>query len=90
MYTLYRVNCNTPRHIYIGMSESVWYRLLKHLKGQGSKFTQKHGLKSFRIIKEFNTEKEAKLAEREETLRLKRMYERMGFRICGAGWSSSI
>jgi predicted GIY-YIG superfamily endonuclease len=89
MYTLYRINCCTDKHVYIGISRKVWDRLLVHKRKLGAMFVRKHGLKSFSLLAEFETEQEAKLAERSEVLRLKKLFEHFGYRICGAGWSQS-
>jgi predicted GIY-YIG superfamily endonuclease len=62
-HAVYEIECLTPNHYYVGMSGQVEKRLGNHLLGRGSKFTQRHGVKSARIIGWFESEADAKLAE---------------------------
>jgi predicted GIY-YIG superfamily endonuclease len=89
MWTLYRVNCLTPKHIYIGISQKPFKRILDHKKKSGAVFTKNNGVKSFSIIREFESHEEAKLAERNEVIRLNSLRKINGSIVCGGGWSGA-
>lgn len=60
---VYEIECITPNHRYVGMSENVVHRLGSHLLGRGCVFTQKHGVKAARILCFVESIEEAKRVE---------------------------
>lgn len=73
-FSLYRIECQTPEHIYVGISRRVWNRIADHDRGHGAVFTRKHGVKSVEIVAEFKTEREAKAAEWTLVLKLSKRF----------------
>lgn len=82
---LYEIECVTPGHIYVGITRDFSKRLIRHQEGHGSRFTAKHGVKSWRLLWRFDSEEAAKRAE------LSRVYQldKQCFIVRGAGRSTS-
>ncbi len=71
---LYEIECETPNHIYVGITNSIGKRWRDHCVGKGAGFTRLHGVKGIKIIKEFLIWEEAKIAEKNHVLYLKNLY----------------
>lgn len=85
MYTLYMIKCNTPRHIYVGISCHYESRIESHRLGNGASFTKLHGVKDWKVISIHETEQLAKEAERHAV----QMFRKLDFIVAGAGWTKS-
>lgn len=82
--TLYVIECNTPKHFYVGLSNNIANRIGSHCFGNGSSWTKIHGVNRVVSIKEFQNETLAKYAEMIEVKRLSRIGE-----VRGAGITSA-
>lgn len=85
MITLYMIKCQTPNHIYVGISRHYEARMESHKIGNGASFTRLHGVKSCKIVSYHKTQLAAKKAERHAVL----MFRKLGFIVAGAGWTSN-
>jgi predicted GIY-YIG superfamily endonuclease len=66
-YYVYLIECKTPEHYYIGLTQHLEYRLKQHAKGRGAQFTKHNGFKKvLRVIKCRNLE-HAKFVEKNLT-----------------------
>jgi predicted GIY-YIG superfamily endonuclease len=70
MYALYRIECETPNHFYVGISQKLSKRIEAHRRHRGAVFTRKHGLKTFKVISLYQDEVAAKSAEMAEVRKL--------------------
>ena len=50
MYIIYCIECNTPKHLYVGQSRQFLTRIVNHCKGKGARFTKRHGVKCYCIV----------------------------------------
>lgn len=71
---LYEIECETPNHIYVGITYQIGHRFTQHQKGRGAKFTKEHGVKRLKIITEYNNMKEAYIAETDHVLLLRKLF----------------
>lgn len=71
MFVVYRIECETPNHWYVGQSQNVNHRLERHKCKDGAEFTKRHGVKSWRLIAVAPTRPRAVQLETKEFRRLK-------------------
>ena len=64
---VYIIECETPDHIYVGMSNNISRRLAQHRAGKGSKFTREHGVKKLLRAEFFENRKDTEAFERQMT-----------------------
>lgn len=83
MFYLYEIECETPQHLYVGISERPETRIAKHRKGLAARFTARHGVLRHRLLWRFSTIEAAKKAEWSRVQQLDR--ELPGWTIRGAG-----
>lgn len=83
---LYQVECRTPFHVYIGITQSPFLRFKQHRLGRGALFTQKHGVKKAVVLKRFESYESAREAEDART----RQLDARGLITRGGSWTSSI
>jgi predicted GIY-YIG superfamily endonuclease len=81
---LYLIICNTPDHMYVGISTGPSKRIWKHQHGEAAEFTKKHGVSSGHIIDKFSSWKQAKRAE---IALVRELTDEIRI-VCGAGRSS--
>lgn len=86
MWTVYRIVCETPNTVYIGVTQDPLNRWKKHEKGQGSAWTRLHGYQYAQIICTCATESAAKRAERLHVIRDRYLGRNVG----GAGDTATI
>jgi predicted GIY-YIG superfamily endonuclease len=69
MWFLYLIECETPRHYYVGISSQPLTRERNHRagSGKGSPFTQLHGVKTFELLAVYNSREEAERVEQQFT-----------------------
>jgi len=60
---VYILECQ-DRFYYTGMTWSISNRINQHIRGFGSKFTRKHGVKKLKFVAEFDDFEEARETER--------------------------
>jgi predicted GIY-YIG superfamily endonuclease len=72
---VYLVQCERPRHWYVGISTDFGQRATQHAEGSGALFTRRHGVRSMRLLVMADTPAEARQVERAVTL-------------AGAGWAT--
>jgi len=60
----YIIQCETPDHFYIGISQNIKHRIERHKLRKGSRFTQMHGAKSAIYIENNQTYEQAKNREK--------------------------
>lgn len=72
MFIIYCIECLTPNYLYIGQTAHLIQRLTNHIErnGEGTCFTQKHGVKSWCVVDFADTRKEAIAKEELEYYRL--------------------
>ena len=80
VYAVYVIECNTPKHVYVGITRNIARRLYQHRAAQGSEFTKKHGVHSVLRIQFVYNERAALKLEDEWTS----TYKAFGFTVAGA------
>src|SRR3990167_1815841 len=83
---LYQIECITPKHFYIGITAHPRARLESHCSGHGAKWVKLHGIKHFKVLRRFRTEKDAKKAENRRVLEL----AQQGYEVRGGPWTQEI
>lgn len=85
MYYVYVIECATPSHYYIGLTQHFEERIKNQMCGKGAKFTCVYGFKKVVCKEEYYWEEDARDRERE----LARDYMcKYGIEnVAGAGWS---
>ena len=81
-YFVYEIECNTPNHFYVGLTEDFDRRIRQH-QGPcgGSVFTKTHGVKSAKVV---TTSESLDEAKRLEWLHVQTL-DKEGFVVRGAG-----
>lgn len=82
---LYRIECRTPDHFYIGVTTQPIHRKTKHEQGAGAQFTQCHGVKDFVILAAYDSKAEALSAEHRTVVEIRDK----GFTVAGSGWTQT-
>lgn len=85
MYYVYVIECATPNHYYIGLTQDFEGRIRRHMDRKGAKFTSEHGFKRVICKEEYYWEDDAKERESELT---QDYIDKYGIEnVAGAGWS---
>jgi predicted GIY-YIG superfamily endonuclease len=85
MYYVYVIECRTPDHYYIGLTQHFDERMGKHMCGTAARFTATHGFKKVISKQGYEWKEDAKDRERELT---EQYTQRYGVeKVAGAGWS---
>lgn len=84
-FILYEIECQRPNCYYIGITKNFKTRARQHRSGGGSVFVKLCGVKSIKAKAKFESEHDAKLAERNLVLKL-RAEDKI---VCGAGWTNA-
>lgn len=74
MYYVYVIECETPNHYYVGLTQNFAERMKQHESGTGSEFMSVHKFKKVVYKETHEWEEDAKTRERELTMQYKSTY----------------
>ncbi|MCX6819619.1 MAG: GIY-YIG nuclease family protein [Candidatus Aenigmarchaeota archaeon] len=87
-YSVYVLKCKTPNHYYIGITRDFSKRFYYHIKKEGSRFTQVHGVDKIEKVIKLDSLEEAKKKEKELTIEYMKKFGSSN--VAGAGYSQLV